>query len=174
MNNEDLKMLDFVEFVTDKFTSNHEPWKYSRDTGTLKHIRYEGDYTGYNHWKKRLTRFFHWITVDYWKPKGLFKQLDEEKSFFKRLIEWPMNIRVWWKVSMRKEDNLPDGQVNGILTNWEGDGEYITMFCPYVGREVLKFLRAEPDNPYAQEIIRAMRETSELSWPTKEENNEEL
>jgi hypothetical protein len=63
-----------------------------------------------------------------------------------------------------KDTNLPDGQVSGIITHWEEDGEYIAMFCPYVGREVLKFLRADPDNPHAQAIISAMLETEKKSF----------
>lgn len=165
MNADDEKMLDWVEFVTDKFSANHKPWKYTRDTGTLKHIRYESDCTGYNHWAKRLGRFFNWITADYWKPKGIFKSLKGEKSFHRKLAEWPMQIRIWWEVAFLKEKNLPDGVVNGNITHWEEDGEYIAMFCPYVGREVLKFLRAEPEHPFAAEILRAMRETQAASWP---------
>lgn len=170
MNTEDAAMLDWVESVTDKFSKNHKPWTYSRDLGWLKHIRYEEDYTGYNHWTKRLQRFFNWVTVSYWNPTGIWRDLEGSEKFWKKLKSWPMHIASWWRVEVRKDQNLPDGQVNGIPTHWEEDGEYITMFCPYVGREVLKFLRADPNNPFAQEIIRAMRETKETSWPkTKEE-----
>lgn len=169
MNTEDEKLLDFVEFVTDKFALNHKPWKYSRDLEGLKHIRYESDYTGHNHWTKRVKAFGKWVTVRYWKPTGLMKMLDGDKGLLRKIIEWPRSIASWWRVSLRKGTNLPDGQVNGIPTAWEEDGEYITMFCPYVGREVLKFLRAEPENPFAQEILRAMRETQEVSWPSDKE-----
>lgn len=164
MNKEDEKMLDFVEFVTDNFAANHQPWTYSRDLGDLEHIRFKGDYTGHNHWTKRLKEFGKWVTVRYWKPTGFMRELEGSRGFFKKLSEWPMRIRSWWRVAVRKDSNRPDGQVNGILTQWEEDGEYITMFCPYVGREVLKFLRAEPDNPFAQKILRAMRETQKASW----------
>lgn len=168
----DEKMLDWVEFVTDKFAKNHEPWTYSRETTGLKHIRYESDYTGYNHWTKRLGRFFNWITVRYWKPKHIWKDLESGKSFWRKLTEWPASIASWFRVALQKDSNLPDGLVNGsIVTHWEEDGEYITMFCPYVGREVLKFLRSDPDNPHAKEILRAMRETAQVSWPKNEEAN---
>lgn len=60
-------------------------------------------------------------------------------------------------MELRKESNLPDGQVNGNLTFWEEDGQYIMLFSPLVGREVIKFLRAEPDSPYAQAIIEQMK-----------------
>lgn len=171
MNESDSKMLDWIEFVTNKFDSNHRPWKYSRDLGDFQHIRYERDYTGYEHWTKRLQRFFEEVTVGHWNPKGFMHQLSGDRSFWVKLKEWPMDILVTWKVYVLLDSNRPDGQVNGNLTHWEEDGEYIAMFCPYVGREVLKFLRAEPDNPFAQEILRAMRESKEVSWPSKEESS---
>lgn len=159
MNNE--KMLEFVEFVTDKFGSNHEPWKYTRNKGKLKHIRYESDYTGYNHWTKRLKRFFRNATIRHWgKADNLSSRISpaSDFTFWGKLRRWPMMIVVHWKVQMNLDNNLPDGVVNGIITHWEEDGEYITMFAPIVGREVLKFLRAEPDNPHAQAILEKMTE----------------
>lgn len=166
--NEVEKMLDWVEFVTDKFAANHVPWKYSRDTGKLKHIRYESDYTGYNHWTKRLKRFLEDVTIDFIRPNKLERQFIKLGS--KRNRNWFLTVRVAYSVLLKKDNNLPDGVVDGNITFWEEDGEYITMFCPYVGREVLKFLKEEQDNPYAQNIINAMLETQEASWPRKGKN----
>lgn len=173
LSKEDQEMLKWVQFVTDKFGSNHTPWKYSRDTGKLKHIRYEGDYTGYNHWKKRVKRFFRNITVGHFSPKGWEKQLSFEKNLWEKIVRWPMMVVIHWRVSVCKDTNMPDGQVNGIITHWEEDGEYIAMMSPYVGRQVLKFLNADPTNPHAQEIIKAMREAKEVSWPNKEEEEDD-
>ena len=136
MNEKEQGILGFAQFVTDKFASNHEPWIYSRDTGKLKYIRYESDYTGHNKWTKRLKRYFRDITVGHFKPEGLRAQLFPEETFFKRIKDWPMIVAVYWKVHMIKETNLPDGQVNGIITHWEEDGEYIMLFNPVVGRDV--------------------------------------
>jgi len=167
------EMLEWVEFITDKFATNHVPWKYSRRTGTLRHIRYARDYTGYNHWKRRVKRFIRNSTVDHWKPKGLFAHVkrESEKTFWYKLKSWPMMIAVHWRVSVCKDKNLPDGQVNGIITHWEEDGEYITMFCPYVGRHVLEFLRKDPTHPSAIAILNAMKEVEELSWPEEDEDD---
>lgn len=162
MNNDEL--LTWVEFVTDKFDQNHSPWVYSRGKGDLKHIRYASDNQGYYHWTKRLKRFIRETTTQHWRPTGINAMFGEPESLWKKLKNWPMMIKVHWGVQVELEDNIPDGQVNGVLTHWEEDGEYIAMFCPYVGREVLKFLRAEPDNPYAENIIKAMQETFKASW----------
>lgn len=161
----DKEMLEWVQFVTDRFAGNHEPWKYQGDTSSLKHIRYVKDNEGWYHWKKRLKRFWRNITVRRWKV---------DNSVFgvhmKELPYW-QHVKVQWQVQMKLNDNLPDAMVNGNIFHWDEDAEYVTMFCPYVGREVLAFLNAEPDNPYARKIINAMQEVSELSWPSEKEGN---
>lgn len=165
----DKDLIEFAQFVATKFQSNRTGWVYSRNTGDLKHIRYEHDYTGYNHWKKRLRRAFdlkHLLGRDSF-TLGLFGKRKESLKF--KL----MRAVVWIKISLSKDDNLPDGQINGNLTHWEEDGEYIALFQPRVGVKVLDFLRAEPDNPHAKAILAEMHACSELSWPSTEGSEED-
>lgn len=164
MNKKEKHILEFASFVSDKFASNHEPWRYSRELNGLKHIRYESDYTGYNNWKKRLVRFLDHVTVDYFKHNDFKSSILGKKSIWKLIAEWPMMVGVYWKVYIIKDSNLPDGTVNGNITHWEEDGEYITLFCPMVGREVIKFIQDNPDNEYAKNIMKAMTEVYEHSW----------
>ena len=165
MDKKDDSLLKFAEFVATKFQDSRDGWTYSRDTGDLKHIRYERDYTGYNHWTKRVQRAFdlkHLIGRD-----SFTRQLlgDRKESLRTRYL----HARAWITVSLRKDSNLPDGQINGILTHWEESGEYIALFQPRVGVKVLEFIRANPENPYARAILDEMHACSELSWPSSEE-----
>lgn len=169
MNEKETEVLELAQFVTDKFAKNHEPWVYSRDTDRLKHIRYTSDYTGHNKWTKRLKRFFRDITVEHFNPTGFFKQFSEDQTLFTRIKDWPMIVRVYWSIHIMKEDNLPDGQVNGIITHWEEDGEYIMLFNPVVGREVLKYLKEKPGEIWARNILDAMVKSYETSYPEGEE-----
>lgn len=162
MNDE--RLLDYAEFVATKFSKNMDGWKYSRNTGGLKHIRYERDYTGYNHWTKRIRRAFDW------------KHLTGQDSFSKAFRTRGFKAQFWsaisWiRVSLRKDSNLPDGQINGIITHWEEDGEYIALFQPRVGVKVLEFIKADPENPYARAILDEMHAMAELSWPSKDSDD---
>lgn len=164
MNDE--KLLKWAEFVATKFRKNAEGWTYSRNTGGLKHIRYESDYTGYNHWTKRVRRAFDW------------KHLTGRDSFTRHFRKPGLKNRFWeaywWiVVSLRKDSNLPDGQINGVITHWEEDGEYIALFQPRVGVKVLEFIKANPENEYARAILDEMHACKELSWPSKEADNAE-
>ena len=164
----DKQLLDWAEFVATKFSENLEGWVYSRDTGDLEHIRYRDDYTGYNHWTKRVKRALgHWNPVTYLAPKDSLSRVFKDdkptvRGYFRRSV-----IRSY--VSLRKDKNLPDGQVNGIITHWEEDGEYIALFQPRVGVKVIEFIRSDPDNPHAQAILSEMHACKELSWPSKED-----
>jgi hypothetical protein len=164
VDDKDKKILDWAEFVATKFSGNAEGWVYSRDTGDLKHIRYESDYTGRNHWTKRLRR-----ALD-------LKHLLGRDSFSKTFRQSKRSIRdelltaaAWFSVNWRKDSHLPDGQINGIITHWEEDGEYIALFQPRVGVKVLDFIRNNPESPYAQAILSEMRACADLSFPAEEE-----
>lgn len=156
------RVLKHARFVAEQFSANHNGWKYSRDTGDLLYIRYRSDVTGYNHWTKRVARPFDW------------KYLTGRDSFTRALPRKPRILRdqvrsawAWIYVSLQQERHLPDGQVNGIITHWEEDGEYIALFQPIVGMKVLDFLEAEPDHPHAKLILAEMERASEMSWPKK-------
>lgn len=169
MKNEIEDTLDFAEYVTNHFEANHKPWVYTRDLGDLEHLRFTDDYTDYNHWTKRSLRFLRQITVGYFKKSFIW-----EHSIQSKRINWFRWVQIHWKVQVRKESNKPDGQIkySAIYTMWEEDGEYLVMFAPYVGREVLKFLRAEPDNPYAKAIIEKMVEARKIGFGLEEDNED--
>jgi len=156
---DDKKLLEWVEFVATKFQSSRDGWVYSRKLNGLKHIRYESDYTGYNHWTKRVRRAFDWKHLT---GRDSFSRMMGRETTLKQRY---LSARAWIEVSLRKDDNLPDGQINGILTNWEEDGEYLSAFQPRVGVKVIEFLRAEPENPHAKAILAEMHAVTKLSWP---------
>lgn len=167
----DEELLNWAEFVATKFYQNGQGWVYSRDLGDLKHLRYASDYTGWNHWTKRLGR-----ALRAWNPREYIR--DNKEFPFTLDTRRKPSIRGYFRnawiatiVHLEKNSNLPDGQINGILTNWEEDGEYIAAFQPRVGLKVLDFLRAEPDNEYAKAILAEMHAIVALSWPEEKEDS---
>lgn len=146
----DDELLDWADFVANKFQSNREGWIYTRDTGDLKHIRYGRDSTGYNSFWKRLKRAF--------QPKMHFTS----GFMHKPSLSWS---RAWVSVSLRKDDNKPDGVLNGgsIITHWEEDGEYIMLMGPTVGSIVLDFVRQNRDNDLSKAVLAEMRRLAEIS-----------
>jgi len=169
MDKRDDDILKFAEFVATKFQSNRDGWIYSRDTGDLKHIRYEHDYTGYNHWTQRVQRAFdlkHLIGRDSFTRQILGDRKESLRTKY-------LHARAWITVSLKKDSNLPDGQINGNLTHWEEDGEYIALFQPRVGVKVIEFIRANPEHPAARAILDEMHACSELSWPSSEDSTDE-
>lgn len=154
----DKELLDFVEFVATKFQDDREGWVYSRDLGDLKHIRYESDYTGQNHWTRRVKQAFDLKYL--FGQDSLSRTLGLEKRSLKQRVSEAVT---WIKVSLPKEKNLPDGVINGIPTNWEEHGEYLMAMQPRVGAKVVEFLRAEPDNPHAKAILEEMHACVALS-----------
>lgn len=163
----DKEMLDWAEFVASKFQVNHDGWKYNGkvyDTG-LKYIRYESDYTGYDHWTKRLAR-----ALDLKRMFGLdrlSKQLGFGSDGWKsRFIYGPI---AHIKVSLRKDKNIPDAIVNGNIFQWDEDAQYVALFQPRVGMKVLEFVQADPDNVHAKAILAEMRACMEMNWPEEKE-----
>lgn len=163
------KMLEWVEFVATKFQKNHEGWVYRRGAKGIKHIRYVSDNQGYDHWKKRAKRMIRDCNpVEYFWPKGQIRRMfPRERS----LSAYLRNFRVSYEVHWKLDRNLPDGTINGIITHWSEDGEYIAAFQPRVGMKVLEFIKDNPEDPYAQAIVAEMKACVELSWP--EENSED-
>lgn len=143
-------VLDWLDFVSGKFASSREGWIYKRDTGDLEHIRYKSDSTGYNSFWSRIRRAL--------SPKMHFK-----KTSF--TTPGPLWSLAWIRVSMTKDDNLPDGVVNGgnIITHWEEDGEYIMLMGPTVGRIVLDFMRANRDHVLTGAILTEMKRLAQKS-----------
>ncbi len=166
MNESDKAMLEWVRFVATKFQRNVEGWTYSRDKGDLEHIRYKSDHTGYNAFHRRLRRSLS-SESKFMRQLGFLGSRD---AWYKKPYHWLLSRYARFVVYIRKDDNLPDGLVNGsIITHWEEDGEYIVMMGPTVGVKVLDFLEAEPDNVHAQAILAKMRRVKQMSWGKKEE-----
>lgn len=137
---------------------NHgEGWTYSRGVEGLEHIRFRSDYTGYDHWTRRLARAL--------SPKDLLgidrlsRMLGRETGLKSRLLSASAHFRV----NIRKESNLPDGGLPGVLTFAEENGEYIEMVGPTIGAKIADFLIAEPDHPHAQAISEEIERILELS-----------
>lgn len=170
MNEFDKAMLEWVRFVATKFVRNVEGWTYSRDKGDLEHVRYRSDHAGHNALRNRLPDAFRFgFEHAFYAPKNsIARQLGGKgrRSLWQRF----QTFYIYFNTRLRKDDNLPDGLVNGsIITHWEEDGEYIVMMGPTVGVKVLDFLEAEPDNVHAQAILAEMRRVREMSWGAKEE-----
>ena len=169
MDSKDEELLDFAHFVATKLESSRDGWTYSRDLGDLKHIRYGHDSTGHNSFKGRLKRAAN--------LKRLFGTGSFERSIFGDVKRSPKQIvtRAYIRavLAFRKSENMPDGQINGNLVHWEEDGEYIALFQPRVGVKVIEFIRANPDNPYAQEIMKEIRACAALSWSEDEEASDD-
>lgn len=154
----DEQLLGWFEHVATKFQNSRDGWIYTRDLGDLLHIRHRSDFTGYQHWTKRIKRVFVEAVFNK-KQGGVFG--DFPSTFAEKLA--------YSKVILRKDANRPDGRISnaGILTHWEEDGEYIVLMGPTVGVKVLDFLKAEPDNEHAKAILAEMHRVKELSWPTE-------
>lgn len=164
MSTTEKDVLDYAQFVTDKFADNHKPWVY-KDTseGTeIEHIRYKRDSLDYYSTTERLKRFIRGITTEHFKPN--------KKSIFYSKLNWFERVKLEWNVEVVKEANLPDGTVGSIITNWMEDGHYIVLFGPTVGREVLNFINADPTNMYARKIVDAMMEVHAANWEDAEDN----
>lgn len=144
-------------------------WRYTRSKGDLLHLRYRSDFTGYNHWTKRLKRALDWkmLTGSDSLMKNLgFYERRKNQSFreylLTKVVFRPLS---WIKVSLRKGDNLPDGTINGNLVFWEEDGEYIECVGPTVGVKIADFLEQEPENPHAKAISEEIRRIWSLPRP---------
>lgn len=113
----------------------HRDWNYTRDIGNLISIRYDD---GYDSLWQRLKFATRW----------LFRN---EQSWEKVFNVSP--IRMFFH-SLKRDRHIPDGVLdNGkIITFWEEDGEYLQYVQPQVGEVLGKWMEAEPDSPFAQEI----------------------
>lgn len=134
-----------------KYLANHfapRDWDYTRQHD-IHAIRYPRDTIGYNSFWNRLKRGL--FEAD---SKGMRALFGRERR--RNLKQWWMWRVAWFRVSVSRDKNLPDGVLNGgsVITFWEEDGEYIQMVQPSVGSLLADFLLAEPEHPHAV-IIRA-------------------
>lgn len=127
-------------------------WRWTRFTGDLLHIRFRSDFTGYYHWTKRWSRGLDWKHLSgrdsLSKALGLHGST-KGKPVLKRLQNVYYTALAWFRVSVRKHTNMPDGTINGNPIFWEEDGEYIEVVGPTVGEKIADFLEQDPTNPHA-------------------------
>jgi hypothetical protein len=121
-------------------------WNYTRQV-RIKHIRYEGDWTGDAHPLRRLHRTLsRFVRID-----DLERMLMDSKR-----VPWAWkHPLITLKTGLRTERHLPDGQLDngGVLTYWEETGEYLQMVQPSVGALIADLLDAHPDLPEVQAVV---------------------
>lgn len=128
--------------------ANHfarDDWQWTRET-EIRHIRYRGDYSGYNHPLRRIPRA---LSLAFHMPKW-----ERDIAGRRSLKRWLYHVWAGLVVGLRTDSNLPDGQLKnaGVIAFWEEDGEYLQMVQPSVGSLLADFLIAEPEHPHAQLI----------------------
>lgn len=124
-------------------------WDYTRET-QIRHIRYRGDWTGYDHPRRRVARLL-----------GRFVKRDRlDKDLF------GMRVPFGWRhpliaarVALRTERHQPDGVLDegAIITHWEETGEYLQYVQPSVGALLADWLDADPESDHAQAIAAEMK-----------------
>lgn len=151
MTSDKKQVLEFFEFVADKFADNHgEGWSLSGGNENFKHIRYKSDQEGYESFWNRVKRAVRF----YFKATPF---LGEEPSY-----TWLMHpigrAKIAYKVHIKPDSHTPDVFINGgsILAHWAEDGEYIMLMSPTVGRIVLEMLQNEPNSEYSERILEEM------------------
>lgn len=167
---EEQNVINDAVFNACKFARNHSPLEYDPVNEDLIHIRYAGDSTGYfskvNRIKRAVKNFWEYL----FKGKDLLGFIDDEKpSFLKRIQNRWFNAISMAKVNLTKDKHLPDATVNDNIYHWDEDAIYAVYFQPLVGMEILRFLQAEPDNPWAQRIAKTMTEVSSKTFENAKE-----
>lgn len=134
-------------------------WRYTRQHDIV-HIRYKGDYKGYDHPLQRVKRVLFpsrssrrlarlLLPVERWNWREPVKST--------QLLWW--TLRAHLTVGLRTGKNLPDGVLDGggVITHWEETGEYLQMVQPSVGSLLADFLLAEPEHPHAVLILAELK-----------------
>lgn len=140
-------------------------WVFTTDD-KIKHIRYEGDWSGYNHPWKRLRRA---IRSAFKGRNDIFRWDLGQEGYrgLRRARAFYYHVVATFRVNLRTDRHLPDGTVNGIITHWMEDGYFLQLSQPSVISKVCDFLDAEPDNPHAQAIAAEIARVAVLR-PEKE------
>lgn len=125
-------------------------WNYTRHI-KVKHIRYEGDWSGYDHPVRRLGRLIHDFVPR--KPDGL-----RDMVGMGRWWAWRHPL-VSARTALRTQAHLPDGHLDngGILTQWEETGEYLQYVQPSVGALIADLMDAHPDLPEVHAVADEMK-----------------
>lgn len=123
-------------------------WDYTRHT-KIRHIRYEGDWSGYDHPLRRLRRF-----LGHFRPEKPFWAT----VYGTRWFAWRHPIitaRTW----LRTEPHHPDGHLDngGVIVHWEETGEYLQYVQPSVGALLADLMDAHPDLPEVEALAAEMK-----------------
>lgn len=118
-------------------------WRYTRDLGALRAIRYDRPYDKPTARLRRAVRALF----------GPSKSTAWERDLFSDVSWWHRRLAAVW-VQLRPDPHLPDGQLdNGrVLTVWEETGEYLEHVQPSVGVLIADLLEAHPELPEAQAL----------------------
>jgi hypothetical protein len=130
-------------------------WNYTRQTSRLKHIRYHGDYSGYDHPLRRLGR--------------LLREFVPTKS---SNLSDMLGMGRWWawqhpliagRTQLRTDNHMPDGWLDngGIITHWEETGEYLQYVQPSVGALLADLMDAHPELPEVQALADEMKRVND-------------
>ena len=134
-------------------------WQWTRKDDIV-HIRYKGDWSGYDapwrrgirafrqafgrrpSWERQLTSANYWADGKRWQVP------------FRIVQGWVLHVWATFVVQIRTEQHLPDGHIPqaAIICFWEEDGEYLMLVQPSVGLLVADFMKQDPDNPHAVAI----------------------
>jgi hypothetical protein len=115
-------------------------WRYTRDTGDLVAIRYDGR-----------------------NDSLKFRLRMALRSLYKKRAEWekPFGVSRWrmFKAHLRRDDHMPDGVLDngGVIVHWEETGEYLQYVQPSVGALFADLMDAHPDLPEVQAIADEMK-----------------
>lgn len=149
------KHLNAMHHYATVHMSNFERWMFDYDEG-IRHIRYRSDSTGRNRWDRRWRRgLAAMFQVRFKEWEGFMRDAGHEgdswirKRMNRLLFRWADLV-----VNVRKDSNLPDGSVGGVITHWMEDGMYVQYMQPLVGQIVHRWILSDPSNPHAQEILR--------------------
>jgi len=146
---------------------DRKDWEWTRKHD-IKHIRREGDYSGYDHPVRRVQRLIkRHLPGNAWRRDrgiwGMLSGTEEKTSFWKKiqLKVWGLKAEVY--VTLRTDKHLPDGVLENaaIIAYWEEDGEYLQMVQPSVGELLANFLLEDPEHPHAQKILAELTRLSE-------------
>ena len=182
------KTLEYATFVAGKFSSNHAPVKVNREPD-IKKIRYKSDTEGYNSYFNRIKRTIKLLKKkdsipirSFFSPKEIVKpnkiispkfagraneiihKTTTKTSFVKSKLSCYLSL----------PNHYPDSTVHDNIYHWQEDADYAVFFQPLVGMEILRFLEAEPNHPWAKRIISKMDETSRASFNTGENSSDNI
>lgn len=163
-------MLDVQKVAASlDFLANHfveEPWTIDEQDSQHRVVGLNTKwYIKHNRLFSRFRRSVGWLFSKGSSLDDVFYELDESSKPF-----WVYRILAnisMAKYSLRKDPNRPDYSLREgtVVALWAETGDYLISMQPAVGDKVAKFLRENPDNPYAIEIAEEIQKGWEIAFP---------